>query len=370
MGETCMTVARKYDEKSQIALSSLIHALYELSSYAVARLVLKDAKDPLVVLLAPSIEPELECLYDIPLPFAEDVRSYRFPPLDRVVTVNGQTLTKHRLLPSDELTEAMSDFVDAMDLDTCGGTGDDGKPTEFAPFDESFNPIIHRINTAVRNRAVHPDGPIEPVAPILLRHAAPPEALLVDKAKSEVKYLVQAAEVKRVPPKAKAKRTARDAAKPISGLDVDALLGAQPKRARLVSRQNAKPEFLQAVDVASGSDIAQQVEEAVKQLGEVIRDIVSDSFGDGAYDRAEELLGVMRNTMIDVEEPQIYNTFIRDFKTRLLSGELGGDRREMWWRVRTGRLGLIDGTQLDVSEVTPDEAQEVSVGAAFTLFSY
>lgn len=118
MGETCLTVARKFDEKSQIALSSLIHALYELSSYAVARLVMKDAKDPQMVLLAPSIETDQECLYDIPLPFAEDVRGYQFPPLDRVVTVSGQTLTKHRLLPNEELTDAMSDFVDAMDLST------------------------------------------------------------------------------------------------------------------------------------------------------------------------------------------------------------------------------------------------------------
>ena len=125
MGETCMTVAHKFDEKSQIALSSLIHALYELETYAVARLIMKDAKDPLLILLAPSIEADRECLHDVPLPFAEDVRGYQFPPLDRVVTVSGQTLTEHRLLPNDELSDAMSDFVDAMDLSTFG-TDDDG----------------------------------------------------------------------------------------------------------------------------------------------------------------------------------------------------------------------------------------------------
>lgn len=120
MGEVCITHARKFDVKSGLALSSLIWALLELDSYAVARIVTKDGKDPLLVLLAPSIEPDLECLYDMPLPFAEDVRSYQFPPLDKVVTVSGQTLTKHRFLPSDELSEAMSDYVDAMDLSTYG----------------------------------------------------------------------------------------------------------------------------------------------------------------------------------------------------------------------------------------------------------
>lgn len=120
MGDVCITQARRFDTKSEIAMSSLIWALSELESFAVARIVTKDGKDPLLVLLAPCIEPDLECLYDVPLPFAEDVRSYQFPPLDRVVTVSGQTLTKHRLLPTDKLNDAMSDYVDAMDLSKIG----------------------------------------------------------------------------------------------------------------------------------------------------------------------------------------------------------------------------------------------------------
>lgn len=138
MGETCVTVARKFDEKSQLALSSLIHALYELESYAVARLVVKEKKDPVLVLLAPRIEPDMECLYDVPLPFAEDVRGYQFPPLDKVITVSGQKITtNHRLLPGDELTDAMSDYVDSMDLGTFG-TDDDGY-VYFSACNSNFN---------------------------------------------------------------------------------------------------------------------------------------------------------------------------------------------------------------------------------------
>ena len=116
MGEVGVTHARRDDAESQLALSSVIWALSELESYAVARIVIKDGKEPLLVLLMPSLEPDFECLYDVPLPFAEDVRAYQFPPLDKVITISGQTMTKHRLLPSDELTAAMDDYVDAMDL--------------------------------------------------------------------------------------------------------------------------------------------------------------------------------------------------------------------------------------------------------------
>lgn len=114
MGETNVTYAKKFDIRSQVGLSSLIQGMHRSRAYAVARLVTKDGKEPLLVLLAPDIEHS--CLYDIPLPFAEDIRGYQFPPLDRVITTSGATLAEHRFLPGKELEEAMSDYVDAMDL--------------------------------------------------------------------------------------------------------------------------------------------------------------------------------------------------------------------------------------------------------------
>lgn len=103
-----------------MALSSFVHALNELNSCAVARIVKKDGADPLIVILAPFIEPDLEGLVDVPLPFAEDVRSYRFAPLDKVFNSSGGLMEKHKNLPSKDLKAAMSSFVDSMDLSTAG----------------------------------------------------------------------------------------------------------------------------------------------------------------------------------------------------------------------------------------------------------
>lgn len=117
MGETCQTVPQKLNDGAALKLSSFIHSLQELESYAVARIVTKDGKEPALILLAPHIEPDFECLYDVPLPFAEDVRNYQFPPLDKVITVTGNIKYEdHRLLPSKNLSEAMDDYVDAMDI--------------------------------------------------------------------------------------------------------------------------------------------------------------------------------------------------------------------------------------------------------------
>ncbi|KAL8898376.1 MAG: hypothetical protein Q9207_006729 [Kuettlingeria erythrocarpa] len=113
-------IAQRTNSKAIMALSSLIHALFELESYAIARLVPKADKSPVILLLAPSIEVDYECLLDVQIPFTEDVRSYKFPPLDRVVTISGKEIKEHRNLPNDDLKSAMSDYVDRMDLSTFG----------------------------------------------------------------------------------------------------------------------------------------------------------------------------------------------------------------------------------------------------------
>ena len=120
MTVSCATIAQKTNSKAIMALSSFIHALFELESYAVARLVPKDDKPPVLTLLAPSIEVDYECLLDVQIPFTEDLRSYKFPPLDKVVTVSGKVLTDHRNLPNHALSAAMSDYVDSMDLSSYG----------------------------------------------------------------------------------------------------------------------------------------------------------------------------------------------------------------------------------------------------------
>ncbi|KLU87525.1 hypothetical protein MAPG_06524 [Magnaporthiopsis poae ATCC 64411] len=353
MGEACVTLAAKFSEKDEIALSALINALYDTESYAVARLVTKDGKDPQIVLLMPESDVDFECLYDVPLPFAEDLRHYQFPPLDKIVTLSGQTLTKHRLLPSDELEQAMSDYVDAMDLSSYY-VGEDGEPSEYAPIDETFSPMIHRVNQAIRQRVVHPDKPLEPATGVLTPYSVPPEKL-VAKAADQIKELVRIADVKKVPPKVKGKRR-REPVKPISGLDVDALLDKEgPKKRAKISVENSVPEFKQLL---ASADEVSIIEDATRQMGVIIRNLIHDSMGDSNYDRATENLRVMRDELVALEEPELYNGYLRSLKKSIAAGELSGDRREMWWHIKLGKLGLVSKKESDVSNVTEEEALE------------
>jgi ATP-dependent DNA helicase 2 subunit 2 len=42
----------------------------------------------------------------------------------------------------------------------------------------------------------------------------------------------------------------------------------------------------------------------------------------------------MREEMKELEEPAPFNDFFRERKKKVLGGELGGDRKEMWYSIR------------------------------------
>ncbi|KAI4262846.1 MAG: hypothetical protein L6R42_001980 [Xanthoria sp. 1 TBL-2021] len=354
MTVSSILIAQKTNSKAIMALSSLIHALFELESYAIARLVVKDDKPPVIVLLAPSIEVDYECLLDVQIPFSEDVRSYKFPPLDRVVTVSGKVIKEHRNLPNDALTSAMSKYVDQMDLSTFG-RDDDGNPSEYMPMTDTFSPVLHRIDQAVRWRAVHPTEPVPPPHEILVRYSNPPEDL-VNQSKKRLEKLMAAADVKKVPPKVQGRRRNRNEVKPLSGLNVEALLGGNQKKAK-VSAQNAIPDFRRLLDSAESIEALQ---DAAQQLGKIIEGRIKDSFGDIAYARALEEIKTLREEMTEMEEPALFNDFARQLKRKLLAEELGGNRKDFWWEYRKSKLGLIDKKAAETSDATEEDAKSVS----------
>jgi len=142
----------------------------------------------------------------------------------------------------------------------------------------------------------------------------------------------------------------------MSGLDVSALLGSKPK-ARRLNPQNAIPEFRQALDA---SESVEGIRDLARQLCGIIESHITDSFGDLAYPRAIEGLGVLREEMIEMEEPSAYNDLVRGLKTKLLGGALGGDRRDMWYELKKSKLGLITRTASERSSVDEKEAEMVN----------
>ncbi|KAK5708150.1 ATP-dependent DNA helicase yku80 [Elasticomyces elasticus] len=353
MNRANLIIAQRSDEKAGMALSSFIHALYELDSYAVARIVPKENKEPRALLLAPNIEADFECLYDIELPFAEDMRSYKFPPLDRVVTVSGKEIKIHRNLPNDDLQNAMSDFVDSMDLSTFG-KDDEGQPTEYMPMDETYMPMLHRIHQVVKHRAVFPDGEPPPPYEILTRYSHPPEQL-VKQAQPALERVLEAANIKKVPPKARGRRGRKEAPKPLSELDVNALLAQDPSRkTKRIDPNNAIAEFKQRI---ANSEERDALKDACKQLKDIIYDWIKHSVGKVNYAKSVEAIRVMREEMNEIDLPGYYNEIMWELRTKLLAGELGENRGEMWYQIRVNKLGLLKASEAE-GGVSDEEANK------------
>ena len=60
------------------------------------------------------------------VPFAEDLRRWTFPSLDRLITGKGEVVTTHPYIPTDTQLDAMEDFVDALDLMEAGEKDEEG----------------------------------------------------------------------------------------------------------------------------------------------------------------------------------------------------------------------------------------------------
>lgn len=162
-----------------------------------------------------------------------------------------------------------------------------------------------------------------------------------------------------MPPKTASRKTKRNADPPRSNLDLDGLLGERAVQSeggrRKISPSNAIPEFKQYL---LGNDVMEDIRDAFSQFGPIIETWIKHSFGDSGYERAVEGISVMRQEAIEIEEPSLYNSFMKALKKKLLNEQLSGDRRDMWYKLRRYKLGLVDKGSSGASEIEADEARE------------
>jgi ATP-dependent DNA helicase 2 subunit 2 len=110
------------------------------------------------------------------------------------------------------------------------------------------------------------------------------------------------------------------------------------------------------------ADDVKVIPDAAKQMGDIIYELIRTSLGDQWYAQALENLAVLRDQMIEFEEPGVYNDFIRELKSKLLRDELGGGRKDLWFQVtRERKLGLIDRETAPASDVSEEEAASVCI---------
>ena len=149
LGGTDVVLPDDGDNVAATAMSALIHAMQENDVYAIARYVVKDHKGPRPVCLSPYTERSengrtLECLVLNTLPFADDLRPFRFKSLSEV------ELSKEQESAADAL-------IDAMDLSIASTDGGEALVPRL-----TYNPTLQYFYASLSARARDPDAVIVP----------------------------------------------------------------------------------------------------------------------------------------------------------------------------------------------------------------
>ena len=69
-------------------------------------------------------------------------------------------------------------------------------PTEYLRPEDTYSPLLHRINQVIGFRAVHPDKPLPPPIAVLTKYSHPPPEL-VKGAEKVTQKLIEAFNVKK-----------------------------------------------------------------------------------------------------------------------------------------------------------------------------
>ncbi|KAG1832906.1 SPOC domain-like protein [Suillus subalutaceus] len=377
MGEVQYVWADPGAPQQQVALSSIVQAMYEKGVLAIARWVSKDGMDPKMGVLEARVDPNIDYLLWVQMPFADDVRKYTFASLENLVSKNGESITKHPYLPTEDQLEAMGKFIDSMDIMDSGENDAEGKPVPWYDTQQSYNPAIHRTKQALFHSAVVNDitsNPLPPPHPELLRYINPPQwALKASKgAIAECKAVFK---VKEVPKKATKVR--KDGHVRAMDEDEDMLLldkkpaasrkgkepaasqvPLSPKLARPAKKSAASdseteeesdreplllskrpfnalptPERSMSPDVDPGrapgriigstyplrdfkTNLAQGdvVTKAVEDMGVIIKEVVVRPFASRRHKEMIECMVAMRDTSLKEDEIDAWNAFLRDLK--------------------------------------------------------
>lgn len=128
--------------------------------------------------------------------------------------------------------------------------------------------------------------------------------------------------------------------------------------------ENSIPDFKQLLEASVSSS---EIHDLVSQMAKIIYQMAANTATRGSFDMVTANMRVLRSQMMDLEMPEMYNDFIRAFKQKLVAGELfenefASSKRELWFCVKSKRLGLIDTEVSEHSDISKEEAAQVSTG--------
>ncbi|KAL7324814.1 ATP-dependent DNA helicase yku80, variant 2 [Mucor circinelloides] len=349
-----LTAGAYHSAETAKGLAAFAKALYDEQSCAIVRYVQKDDGHPRIGILEPEdIQGEHDVEYLLQyfdLPFAEDIRDYKFKS-----TIDDKVSD----LKSIQL---MDDLVDTMDLSRTM-EGNDYLTPEY-----SFNPILWRFNKAIKTRALNPDAPI-PEIKDSAKCQFEIHPSFKETADDYSERLASHLNIRKVIDKGKKKRKYNlmdDAAEPKNTIDINDIIGIakSPQNGPLYTpaAQSSSKSMLSSTTVEEVGLITpiedfyallnkpseeDQVDFAMRSMCKAIKEFLGTTFGSHSHAIVIECLKALRDTAVKQEATLIYNKHLRELKLWCNLSNKSTTRYEFWEKLKKEKLGLVTNEECD-----------------------
>ncbi|KAI7905002.1 SPOC like C-terminal domain-containing protein [Cokeromyces recurvatus] len=344
-----ITAGNYCTEESALALRSFAYALYEKGCLALVRYVFKDDGQPKIGVLHPELVlgsegiPDTLLLQYFNIPFAEDIRDYKFRSF------------KNPRVNDPKGIELMNNLVDSMNLDQIG--------KEYLVPELNFNPILWRFNKTIKMRALNPSANIPDI-----KESAKCQfeisPYFKEKASELGEKIANYYNVQKVEDNTeKKKRTFKemennDIMTESYNIDIDEIIRSvqQSNSNNNTSIEKNLPNIPETEVESVGmitpvedfrallnkpSEI-DRVESAMTQMAKVIIRLLETSFGNQNYAKVIQCLTALRQIAIQEDAAIIYNNHIREVKVWCDPSTVkSSPRYELWEKLKSKNLGLI-----------------------------
>ncbi|CAN6460269.1 unnamed protein product [Victoria cruziana] len=345
MKEVYVFIPEPGNRKAMLAVSALARAMEETKRVAILRCVWRQGQANVVIgVLTPNISasPNLpDSFYFNILPFAEDVREFRFPSFSNLPPSKQ---------PNADQQEAADNLVRMLDL--APSPQDEKLCPDLTP-----NPTLMRFYNFLELKSRQPDAHIPSIDQSLKRILEPDPRFIFEN-NSVIADFVKQFEVKDNP---KIMRSSKRLLKDKPSTSNEGIRQDEDDQS-VISFQNSslgknkKIGYVTPVQdfqaMMSRRDGREWVANAIEGMKKVIIDFFENGLNSDACQKAIECLVALRSGCVIEQEPNEFNHFMHH-----LAGRFKGESFNCFWELVVSKnIGLITKREAIDSEVPDDEA--------------
>ncbi|XP_010277368.1 PREDICTED: ATP-dependent DNA helicase 2 subunit KU80 [Nelumbo nucifera] len=351
MRDVNIFIAEPGNTRAILAVSALARAMQDMNKVAILRCVWRHGQGNVVVgVLTPNVSHRdniPDSFYFNVLPFAEDIREFQFPSFKYLPS---------SCQPNAQQQKAADSLVKMLDL---GSPGKEVLQPDLTP-----NPILERFYCFLELKSKQPDATV-PLLDNTLKLITEPDPELLSQNKSFIdEFSKQFELMENIKIKKSSRRLWRE--KPSGSnegegagdvSDAQAVESTKNESAVKVDKIGDLTPVQDFEAMMSRRDSTEWVNKAIKDMKNIIFDLVENSYEGDTYQKAVECLIAFRKGCILEQEPKQFNDFLRHLCKFCRKKDLSSFCEFL----TSKQITLITKTEAVDSDATEEEARSFLV---------